>query len=70
MSRNITLSIGEFYHIYNRGTEKRNIFTTKADRERFLTLLYLGNGLSTVHISNHQGSTLMFLNLDVFTIPR
>lgn len=27
---------GEFYHIYNRGVDKRNIFSDPLDRERFL----------------------------------
>lgn len=27
---------GEFYHIYNRGVDKRNIFSDLRDRERFL----------------------------------
>src|SRR3989344_3993600 len=26
---------GEFYHIYNRGTDKRNIFSDKNDIDRF-----------------------------------
>ncbi len=29
------LAIGEYYHIYNRGTDKRNVFLSKADMERF-----------------------------------
>jgi putative transposase len=55
----------EIYHVFNRGTEKRDIFLDLKDYERFLTLLYLSNGSTTVHISNHQGSTLMdFLAMD------
>lgn len=57
MSRNIELSIGEFYHIYNRGTEKRNIFSDAGDYERFLSLLYLCNSTEPVDIKL-QGSTL------------
>ncbi len=57
MSRNITFAPGEYYHLYNRGTEKRNIFSTKADYERFLSLLYLCNGTSPVHLQR-QGRTL------------
>ncbi len=34
----------EYYHVYNRGVEKRRIFLDKKDRERFLRLLYLANG--------------------------
>jgi len=56
-----TLAPREYYHIYNRGTDKRKIFLAKKDYERFLALLYLSNGTEAVHISNYQGSTLMEL---------
>ncbi|MFA5997416.1 MAG: transposase [Candidatus Paceibacterota bacterium] len=42
-SRNFDFSIGEFYHIYNRGTEKRIIFLDEYDEQRFIRLLYLCN---------------------------
>lgn len=29
-------AVGEFYHIYNRGVEKRNIFSDTRDKDRFL----------------------------------
>lgn len=32
---------GEYYHIYNRGVEKRNIFPNDKDRWRFLTIMFL-----------------------------
>lgn len=35
---------GEYYHIYNRGVEKRDIFLNDDDRWRFLTLLVLLQG--------------------------
>jgi len=34
---------GEYYHIYNRGIDKRVIFKLKKDYERFIMLLYLAN---------------------------
>lgn len=34
---------GEYYHIYNRGIDKRIIFKSKRDYERFMMLLYLAN---------------------------
>ena len=57
MSRNIILTPGEFYHIYNRGTEKRNIFSSQADYDRFLSLLYVSNGDIAVDLKR-QGRTL------------
>ncbi len=44
MQRSIEFSEGEYYHIYNRGVDKRNIFLDKGDRDRFVKLLYLSNG--------------------------
>lgn len=44
MERKHTISEGEYYHLYNRGVEKRNIFLTQGDRNRFERLLYLANG--------------------------
>lgn len=34
---------GEFYHLYNRGTEKRKIFLDKQDYQHFLFLMYICN---------------------------
>lgn len=39
MARDHTFAIGEKYHIYNRGTEKRKIFLDKYDYQRFLFIL-------------------------------
>lgn len=43
MQRKHTFSIDEYYHLYNRGVEKRNIFIDKKDWERFHKLLYVAN---------------------------
>ncbi|MEK7576709.1 MAG: transposase [Patescibacteria group bacterium] len=34
--REISFETGGFYHVYNRGTDKRNIFADKSDYSRFL----------------------------------
>jgi len=57
VSRNTTFAPGEFYHIYNRGTEKRKIFFNARDYTRFLALLCLCNGEFPVDLKR-QGSTL------------
>jgi putative transposase len=44
MERGVTFSIGEFYHIYNRGVEKRPIFISQDDYRRFIRLLFCANG--------------------------
>ena len=43
-TRNLTFSVEEYYHIYNRGTDKRDIFCDEDDKKRFIKLLYLANG--------------------------
>jgi len=52
MDRKTAFSVGEYYHIYNRGTEKRDIFLDKADYLRFIVSLYISNNTDIVHISN------------------
>jgi putative transposase len=37
----VKITEDEYYHIYNRGVEKRNIFMDDNDRWRFLTLLFI-----------------------------
>lgn len=40
-------SINEIYHVFNRGTEKRKIFHSKKDYERFIVNLVLFNTVNT-----------------------
>src|SRR3989344_6001816 len=69
MSRNFKIEIDGYYHLYNRGNNKRVIFETQSDYERFICLLYICNNVESVHMSNisfHRGSTLME---SVFSLP-
>jgi putative transposase len=54
---------GEFYHLYNRGTDKRKVFLGTRDHVRFLALLYLSNTAHPIKIDNLQrnerGETLL-----------
>ena len=43
MQRKDPFVTGEYYHIYNRGIDKRIIFKSEADYKRFLMLLYVSN---------------------------
>ena len=45
MERKIKFAPEEYFHIYNRGTDKRTIFENKNDYERFLESLYLFNSV-------------------------
>lgn len=61
MNRKIKFSEGEYYHIYNRGVDKRDIFMDKADHDRFLLLLSICNSTEPVNIGrmkDRQGPTL------------
>ena len=56
-------TIGEYYHVYNRGAHKAPIFLDGSDYERFLYLLYMAN----------DDKKLIFKSLkpgDIFTYPR
>lgn len=48
MTRKFKFSIGEYYHIYNRGTDKRVIFIDEEDRQRFSDLMYLCNSEKSI----------------------
>ncbi len=63
MERRVNFAPGEYYHIYNRGTEKRKIFLSAKDYQRFLVLLHLSNNHEAVHLSNltYQGLPLLEL---------
>ncbi len=52
MQRKTSFIEGAFYHIYNRGVDKRVIFPSTADYKRFMTLLYLSNTQENVHSEN------------------
>lgn len=63
MKRNFKFSPGEYYHIYNRGTDKRDIFKNEIDQNRFMSLLYLCNRQDAVDIrqiySSYEGRSFV-----------
>lgn len=58
MTRKFNISIGEFYHIYNRGNSKSNIFRDKADIGRFQKLLFVSNNTNPVVFKEIQSLAL------------
>ena len=48
----------EWYHCYNRGTDKRVVFTDPRDYERFRALLYVSNATRPLRISDISQNTL------------
>jgi len=43
---------GEYYHVFNRGVEKRVVFSNNHDYQRFLILMFLVNNTGGVDIKN------------------
>lgn len=63
MQRKIDFSTGEYYHIYNRGTDKRTIFLDFNEYNRFKALLYVCNSTEPVNISDHLKKGRSFFEL-------
>lgn len=54
----------EFYHLYNRGTDKRIIFKNKEDYKHFLFLMYVCNTTKNIELRNigknfNRGETIV-----------
>lgn len=67
MERKFVFSVGEYYHVYNRGVDKRIIFESMGEYKRFLMLLYLCNSNNHVDINKlllEGRSFLDILSLD------
>lgn len=45
---------GEWYHCFNRGVEKRTVFESELDSNRFLVLLFLANGTESIELFNDR----------------
>jgi REP element-mobilizing transposase RayT len=52
VNRKVPISVGENYHLYNRGVDKRTIFNDTDDYRRFLALMYLCNSDVPVDMAN------------------
>jgi REP element-mobilizing transposase RayT len=42
--------VGEFYHLYNRGVERRKLFIDRADYEHMMFLLYICNSQKSIKL--------------------
>jgi len=68
MQRKISFAPGEYYHVYNRGADKRLIFIELHDYRRFIALLYFCNNTSPVDINEHFREGKEFL--DIFSVTK
>ncbi|MEK7621975.1 MAG: transposase [Patescibacteria group bacterium] len=66
MERKFSFAPGEYYHVYNRGNDKRKIFLDWRDHWRFMVLLYVANSQSVIHLSDHEEKDPIIL----FDLPR
>jgi len=48
-TRKEEFSVGEYYHLYNRGNSKQKIFLDEEDHRRFIKLLYLCNSSKSIN---------------------
>ena len=66
MQRRISFAVDEYYHLYNRGTEQRDIFLNHKNYSRFSFLLYVCNSTKPVNVRDlkdeHKG--LPFADID------
>lgn len=62
MSRKITFAPDEFYHLYNRGIDRRIIFRNDNDRNRFVALLYLCNSNQSFHFQKLPKNELFMID--------
>lgn len=58
--REIKFGIDEYYHIYNRGVDKRIIFIDDRDYERFLCLMFMSNSRKNFSITKDSKDNWSF----------
>lgn len=56
-TRRVQFTGGECYHLYNRGTERREVFIRQGDYQRFLYLLFACNDRQPLH-NTHRAQFL------------
>jgi putative transposase len=54
MERKFVYNVGDYYHIFNRGVEKRKIFRDTKDWERFQQLLYVANTKEPINFRSNR----------------
>ena len=64
--RRDVFQLGEWYHCFNRGVDKRIVFEEDSDYQRFLEALYLSNSKTT----DPRGSFQRLPHDDVMALPR
>ena len=50
--RKVKFSVGEYYHLYNRGNSRQKIFHDQVDYNRFAALLYACNREENIKVDD------------------
>jgi len=66
--RPVPFLVGEYYHLYNRGNDKRIIFLDGYDFKRFMLLLYICNSTDPFHMSSFFNRGLA--SVEIFSVKR
>jgi len=64
--RKVPFVCGEFFHLYNRGNSKQEIFHDKEDYQRFIKLLYISNSEKNVKFRDD----IVSKHIDAFDFDR
>lgn len=64
--RRIPFVLGEWYHCFSRGVDKRMVFETESDFGRFTELLYLSNSTEAID----RGRIQHISHGEIFSVPR
>jgi len=54
MRRREIIAVGEYYHVFNRGVEKRSIFQSQSDYKRFLESMLYFNTQSPIEMKSDE----------------
>lgn len=64
MATRVPMAVGEWYHCYTRGVDKRVVFECPEDFDRFLVHLYVGNGTKNIRASDLKDTRLVSVLAD------
>ncbi|MEK7567840.1 MAG: transposase [Patescibacteria group bacterium] len=66
MSIRFPLAVGEWYHCYSRGVDKRKTFLSETDYKRFVQIMYLSNSSKKIQRSDLNSKT----HVEILQTPR
>lgn len=64
--RRTPFAVGEWYHCYTRGIDKRTVFESEDDANRFQQLIYLANDSAPIHRDNFKHKA----HGEIFLLPK